>query len=330
LKDSEPLGLNPISQLCTLALELLSESSAKGLRLVGYSTAVGAAILSALMPSVSKPILANTSPLFFTAVAIFCPALVFTPLSIRAKENRKLQRRGYMILAASALVANLIAPLLYFIGVSQTTASNAVLLSNGEMMFTVIIAALFFGERLSRKGTLALGILAVGIVAVITNLQSSFSLVDFAQPGNVLILGSTLCWGIDNNVTSAITQKLNVARLIQLKALISGLGLFALAALFNQIYFKSDTVLFAIVLFGLVIFSGSFFLSVETLRRLGAITMTIVFPINTVFGLFFAFLLLGEGITLIQVASVGFILFGIFLLTRRGSVARQGIDLDQI
>ncbi len=282
------------------------------------------------MPSVSKQLLQNFSPLLFTAIVALSPALVFTPLSIRAKENRHLKRRGYMILAIMAVVANLIAPYLYFVGVKETTASNAALIANAEMVFTIVIASLFFGERLSRKGVLALSILAVGLIAVITNLQFSNSISDFTQPGNLLIVGACLCWGIDNNITSAISQRMNVARIIQLKALISGFGLLGLAIVLQGIHIDNTAVLLGVIAFGLVIFSGSFFLSIETLRRLGAITTTIVFPMNSVFGLFFAFVLLGEIITPIQIASIVLIIFGIYLLTRRGSVTREGLDLDQI
>jgi len=311
-------------------LEGSAKKSTQRFLLIGYLTALGAAILNGLMPSLSKPILQSFSPLFFTAIVALAPALVFTPLSIRSKENKRITRRGYFVLASMAVAANLVAPYLYFLGVKMTTASDSVLLSNAEMLFTVLIAMMFFGERLSRRGGIALTVIAVGVVAVITNLEFSTSVTNFVQPGNILILGATLFWGIDNNVTSAITQVVNVARIIQLKALISGFGLLGLAALLHEVDLTNADTLLEVIIFGLVIFSGSFFLSFETLRRLGAITTTIIFPINSMFGLFFAVALLGESISVVQIASVALILSGIFLLTRKGSVTRQGIDLDQI
>ena len=84
-----------------------------------------------------------------------------------------------------------------------------------------------------------------------------------------------------------------------------------------------------VFILGVFVFSGSAFLSIQSLKRLGAITTTIVFPISSVFGLIFAYVLLGENITFVQIASVIIILFGIYLLTRRGSVIREGINLEQ-
>jgi drug/metabolite transporter (DMT)-like permease len=298
--------------------------------LVGYLTAFGAAILNALIPSLSKPLLVSVNPLLFTGLVTLTPAFLFTPVSIKSRENKRFKTRGYLILAISAVAANLVAPYMYFIGLRETTASNAVLLANAEMIFTVLIATRFFGERLSKKGVFALSILAVGIICVVTDLQFSISFESFIQPGNVLIILATLLWGVDNNVTSAITQKFDVARVIQLKALISGLGLISIAFFLHAIVFNGAWQLVEILLFGLLVFSGAVYLSIETLRRLGAVTTTIVFPINSAFGLFFAFALLGESITLLQVMSLILIFFGIYLLTRKGSVVRMGINLEQI
>ncbi|HZW55370.1 MAG TPA: DMT family transporter [Nitrososphaerales archaeon] len=297
---------------------------------IGYLTAVGAALASGLMPSVSKPILANVNPLFFTAIVTLAPALWFTPISMRSRENKRMRRGGYLILGATAVAGSLVAPYIYFLGVQETAASNAALLANGEMLFTVLIAMMFFGERLSRKGVLALTILAIGIITVITNLQFSTSLEDFIQPGSILILVATLLWGVDNNVTSAITDRVNVARIIQLKALISGAGLLLIAFLAGAATVSSTSELIQVIAFGIILFSGGVFLSIETLKRLGAITTTIVFPINSMSGLVFAFILLGENITLLQICSVVLMLFGIYLLTRKGSVVREGIFLEQI
>ena len=296
---------------------------------LGYIAAIGAAILGGLLPALSKPILEVVNPLFFTAIVTLAPAILFTPISLQATENKHIRRNGLIILAATSVAGGLVAPYLYFVGLRETSASDAALLANGEMVFTVLVAALFFGEKLSKKGLLSLGLLAIGIIAVITGLQFSTSIANFSDPGHVLILAATLLWGIDNNVTSAITERVNVARIIQLKALIAGGGLLFIAFLFHEAKVADFDQFLEVFLFGLIVFSGSAFLSIQTLKRLGAITTTIVFPITSVFGLFFAYVLLGETISAVQIGSVIVIILGIYLLTRKGSVIREGINLEQ-
>jgi len=297
---------------------------------LGYFAAFGAAILGGLLPSISKPLLNIVSPLLFTTIVTFAPAILFTPVSIRSKENKHIKKQGYAILAASAIASGLIAPYIYFVGLQESTASDAALLGNGEMIFTVLIATMFFGERLSRRGFFALTLLTFGIVAVITDLQFSPKSLDLAAPGHVLILAATFLWGVDNNVTSAITERVDVARIIVIKSIISGTGLLFIAFLLHALVVNSVADLLYVFLFGVIVFSGTAFLSIQSLKRLGPITTTIVFPITSIFGLIFAYILLGENITVLQVGSVIVILFGIYLLTRPGSVIREGINLEQI
>jgi drug/metabolite transporter (DMT)-like permease len=296
---------------------------------LGYFAALGASLLGGLLPSISKPLLDIVNPLLFTTIVTFAPAVLFTPISIQSGENKHIRKRGYAILAASAITSGLIAPYIYFVGLQQSTASDAALLGNGEMVFTVVIATMFFGERLSRKGFFALTLLAFGIVAVITDFQFSSTSVSLTAPGHILILAATFLWGVDNNVTSAITERVNVARIIQIKAIISGVGLFAIAYLLHDLVVKNMSDLLYVFIFGVVVFSGTAFLSIQSLKRLGPITTTIVFPITSVFGLIFAYVLLGEDITILQVGSVIVIIFGIYLLTRPGSVIRE-VNFEQI
>ncbi|HYB03518.1 MAG TPA: DMT family transporter [Nitrososphaerales archaeon] len=297
---------------------------------LGYFAALGAALLGGLLPSVSKPLLDLVNPLFFTTIVSFAPAILFTPISLHSKDNKHIRKQGYAILAASAIGSGLVAPYIYFVGLKESTASDAALLGNGEMVFTVLVATMFFGERLSRKGFLALTLLAFGIVAVITDLQFSASVLNLTAPGHVLILAATFLWGVDNNVTSAITERVDVARIIQIKSIISGAGLFAIAYLLHELVVKNLSDLLYVFIFGIFVFSGTAFLSIQSLKRLGPITTTIVFPMTSVFGLIFAYVLLGENITILQVGSVIVILLGIYLLTRPGSVIREGINLEQI
>jgi drug/metabolite transporter (DMT)-like permease len=82
-------------------------------------------------------------------------------------------------------------------------------------------------------------------------------------------------------------------------------------------------------LLGLIVFSGSSFLSIQSLKRLGAIRTTIIFPISSIFGLIFAVVLLHETITFYQICSVGIIVLGIDILTSKNSVIKEGMMLEQ-
>ena len=308
-------------------MESLTQKRSSNFILIGYLAVLGSALLSGLIPSVSKPALTNMSPILFTAIVTLTPAVLFTPLTMRSStENKHIRKWGFVILSLTAVAGAFVAPYIYFLGLKQTQASDAALLGNGEMVFTVLIASLFFGERLGRKGVLAMLFLGAGIVIAITDLQFSGNMLDITSSGHLLILGATFLWGVDNNVTGAIADRLIVAKIVQLKALIAGIGLFAAAALTNSLSYSGPMMLVYALVLGLVVFSGSAFLSIQSLKRLGAIRTTLVFPISTVFGLLFASQLLHEQITFYQVISVGIIILGIDLMMKKNSVIREGAE----
>jgi drug/metabolite transporter (DMT)-like permease len=65
---------------------------------------------------------------------------------------------------------------MFFFGVRQTTASDASLLANGETIFSIMLAILFFKERLKPVGCLSSLMVLAGLVVVTTNLKFHSSL----------------------------------------------------------------------------------------------------------------------------------------------------------
>ncbi len=108
-------------------------------------------------------------------------------------------------------------PVVYFFGLQTTAASDASLLANAEMVFTILIASIAFREKLNRTGLLAVILVSIGVVVVTTNLQFSSSLFDFVSPGHLLILASGLCWGFDNNIITYASERIDVVKFIQFR-----------------------------------------------------------------------------------------------------------------
>lgn len=67
------------------------------------------------------------------------------------------------------------------------------------------------------------------MVIVTTDLNfSDFTLQQIHYPDWLLII-SMLCWGMDNNLSRILAQKINVAKIAQLKSAIGGAILFGVA-----------------------------------------------------------------------------------------------------
>ena len=124
-----------------------------------------------------------------------------------------LKRKNYLYIFAIAISGAVVAPTLYFMGLEQTTASHASIVSIAEIVFTALIAILFFGDRIKPIGYVGiiLVLLAVFIITTAQNFQALGSLTKINY-GDLLIVASTFFWGIDNNISKIVSHKINAAK----------------------------------------------------------------------------------------------------------------------
>jgi drug/metabolite transporter (DMT)-like permease len=286
----------------------------------GFLCAVISAILFGSISTIAKPTLTSVNPIFLAALVYLISALTLSPLAHISKTELG-DKRTYFYIILVALFGGVIAPIFYFSGLEQTTASDTAILSDAEMLFTVILALLFFKEKLNRFGYLAVILVILGIITVTTNLEFSQSLFDISL-GNLLILLSTVFWALDNNISRVITQKIsNVARIAQIKSAIGGSIVLGLMFLLDIPFEIDFTLLPNIFLLGVGGFATSIFFFLKALQRIGAIKTLIVFSISSPIGLVFAAIFLGETISLYQVIATSVIIFGIYLLYTKGEIS---------
>jgi drug/metabolite transporter (DMT)-like permease len=300
------------------------------LSLLGYASILVTSVLLGVFPSLSKPIMNTINPVFFTANVSLAPILIFTPLFLNSRRKKKefsrpVGKRLYGIIAISSTIGGIIGPIAYFAGLKTAPASDASLLANGEMVFTIVLATFFFKEKMNRAGLTAVILVTVGVVVIASNLSFSNSVFNFTETGHLLILFSGLVWGLDNNIITYASERIEVLKFIQIRSVITGPLLFLLAYLLSA--FPSASISISeylyIFLIGILVFGGALYFNFLALREMGAIRSTLIFPIQSIFGLIAAFILLDEPIGYLQILSVGIILVGIYLLTRSGSVRKE-------
>ena len=203
---------------------------------------------------------------------------------------------------------------MYFTGVQESSAVNASLLGNGEVLFTALIGFGIFHESLRRR-QLAEGLLiALGVIVVSSNLQSGGVSLIQGLSGNVLIVGATIFWSIDNNLSRVASQRMGLSMVAKFKGLIGGgITILLLVASSSLVVPVTSLPLIAILA---VIFTAMTLLSVGAFRLIGAVRTILVFSTSSILGPLFAFVVLGEGISLIQVAGGALILCGVYLIQR--------------
>lgn len=186
------------------------------------------AILAAALYAISAPfskLLLNVMPSMLMAGFLYLGAglgmgLIFLARKINPVEKRELSlTKKELPYTVMMIVLDIAAPILLLFGLRSTSAANASLLNNFEIVATALIALLVFKEAVSVR--LWAGILFVTVSCALLSLEDIGG-IRFSG-GSVLILLACVCWGIENNCTRKLSDK-DPLEIVLLKGLFSGAG----------------------------------------------------------------------------------------------------------
>lgn len=285
----------------------------------GYVFALLSALTFGLVSAMAKPVVSSVNPLLLASFVYLISAITLTPLAQKTKFGSMKKRDYYLILLIS-LSGAVIAPSLYFSGLVHTTASDAALLANGEVFFSVLLAMVFFKEKLNSLGYVSVLLILVGLIIVTTNLDFSYFTLEQIHYQDVLVITSMLFWALDNNLSRIIAQKLHSAKIVQIKSAIGGTSLFMITIFWFKIPLDLDIQQIpAIILLGTVGFASSLYFFLNGLKHIGTIKTIMIFSLSSVFGLVSAFILLGEQISFYQIIAAGIMFGGVYLMNKKES-----------
>lgn len=295
----------------------------------GYLFAIISAALFGSISTIAKPALSATiHPLLLSSIVYLVAAMVMTPIAYRSNTSNDdddsntlfLKRKNYLYIFAIAILGAVVAPTLFFMGLEQTTASHASILSIAEIVFTALIAILFFGEQIKPIGYVGviLVLLAVFIITTAQNFQTLGSLTKITY-GDLLIVASTFFWGIDNNISKIVSHKINAAKIVQLKSLIGGSLLIAIVIILGIKININLTQIPIIILLGAGGFGMSIFFFLHSLRRIGTVRSIVILSTSSIFGVIFSIAFLHEQLQVLQVAAILVMVFGIYLVNRKNN-----------
>ncbi len=162
------------------------------------------------------------------------------------------------------ILLDVAAPICLLLGLRWTTAANASLLNNFEIVATAIIALAIFKEKISAR--LWLGILFITISCALLSFEDVSSL-RFSY-GSLFILLACALWGLENNCTRKISSK-DPLQIVLLKGIFSGLGSVVIGICIGE-RITAVWSIFAAMGIGLVAYGLSIFFYVYAQRLLGA------------------------------------------------------------
>lgn len=286
---------------------------------LGFLSVLLAAALFGSVFTVAKVPLASMDPLALSAVIYTISGLSLIPFARASFRLDRRELRYMLVITAFGAVA---APVLLLYGLQQTDASDASILANGEVLFTVVLSSIFFGEKpRGRVGMLAIAIVVVGLFMATTDMKFSGTVLQF-NAGNIMILSSMFLWAIDNNVSRRLTtfSSITPAKIAMIKSLVGGLAMLAITAAigkWGEIADVAPEMWLLIAGMSVSGFGGALLLFLEGIKRIGTIKTMSVFSMTPIFGIAIAAIALGESISVFQGIATGMIIFGILLVSRR-------------
>jgi drug/metabolite transporter (DMT)-like permease len=294
-----------------LGLRLTFSSFMHSNIIIGYGSAIVAAILFGCVSTIGKPIVSTVDPLLLSSIIYLTAGLFFTPPA--AMISSKITRKSFLLIIVSAVSGAAIAPIIFFQGLKMSTAADTALLVNGETVFSILFALLIFKERLKPVGYIATILILSGVFLVTTNLDFNSSIFSL-NIGNVLVILATCIWGFDNNICKVIARQLHISKLIQLKALIGGTILIGTVFVLGIPFNINSEQLISIILLGVFGFAISLYLYLHSIKRIGVIKASSLLSLSAVFGIIFAMVFLGESINVNQIIAISVMIFGIHLM----------------
>lgn len=235
----------------------------------GIAFAILAAALYAINAPFSK-ILLEFMPPTLMAGFLYVGAgigMIFIALmrKIKKYEAKELKlTKSELPYTIAMIVLDIAAPICLLFGLNSTTAANASLLNNFEIVATAIIALMVFKEKISTR--LWFGIFFVTLSCGILSFEDISSL-RFSY-GSLFVLLATICWGFENNCTRKISSK-DPSQIVLLKGIFSGIGSLIIGLFIGErIEALWSTV--AVLCVGFVAYGLSIYFYVYAQRLLGA------------------------------------------------------------
>lgn len=284
------------------------------------------ALLAAALYAVNSPfskLLLDFMPSTLMAGFLYIGAGIGMGVIALIRKWRKVEHTEEKITKAdlpytvAMIVLDIAAPIFLLLGLSYTTAANASLLNNFEIVATALIALMIFKERISPR--LWFGILLVTASCTILSFEDISSLT-FSH-GSLFILLACVCWGVENNCTRRLSAK-DPLEIVLLKGIFSGLGSVTIGLCIGERITVIWSV-FAVLGVGFVAYGLSIFFYVYAQRILGAARTSAYYAVAPFIGTLLSLVIFRELPNCMFFVALGLMMIGAWLCASDAPIIRK-------
>ncbi|MDI9614248.1 DMT family transporter [Methanothermobacter sp.] len=297
----------------------------------GYLSIITATVFFGMSATLDKIMLSEMHPITIGAYTYLIAGIfLFMVRQSPLKENildvlnrsgeieSRITGRDYLLLLLTALLSTVIAPVLFLTGLGETTAVNASLLLNIEVLFIIILGYLIFRETLKFKDFLGIMLLVSGAAYLVSEgeFQSLFN--NVVVSGNLLVILAAFFWSLDTVLSKFLSKKRDLILLSGIKSSVGGFLLLIIMLILGLSTALPPEMLPYALMVSIFSIGCSFILIYIAVREIGAAMVGSLFPLSSLFGAIFAFLILNEPFSAMQVVSGIVMLTGVIILYWNG------------
>ena len=229
-------------------------------------------------------------------------------------------RRDWLMLAVLGLLGYYGASIFDFIGLKYISAGLERLILFTYPTLTLLIGVLFMGRAIRRREVGALLLSYAGIGLAFVHDLSFAGTADTVLIGGLFVFASSLTYSVYLTGSAPMIHRLGAARFTAWVMVISTLA--------TEIHYFSvnslSTLIQPLAIYGygaaMTVFStiAPMFMLSAAIRRIGPSTTVLIGTLGPVLTIFFSWWLLGEPISLQQMAGTTLVLAGVFLVSSGG------------
>jgi len=279
-----------------------------------------AVILWAVNFSLVKIALREFSPLGFNGIRLSFASLVLLGFLAVKGEGIRLSRQDLGKLFLLGLAGNTFYQMAFIHGFDLTTASNSAIIIAVSPAIIALLSSYLKHESVHWAAWLGIIVSFVGLFLVITNQHGTVELGRIRMKGDLLIFLGVLFWAVYTVTAKPLLERITP---LKLTAISMGLGTLAYLPFCVKPILAEDYKRISTAAWGSLLFSGFFALAVcyviwyASVKKVGNSKTAIYDNLIPVMTVFFAWIFLGERLTVLQGVGAGVIFLGVYL-ARRG------------
>jgi len=260
--------------------------------------------------------LAYTNSDYLQTSAIRAIVVVFTALLyvfLTGRKKLKITKNQLSKILYIAIAGTVIGDLLYFFALTKISVLNAVLIGHMQPIFVILMGFIFLKEdKLTRFDYIGILTMIIAALFVTTKTPENLFMIKLGTMGDIYVLLATVAWATTAIVTRKYLRELNAGVVTFYRYLIASVIFVVYLSL------KSSLVLSNIyqILVGVIVGAGTI-LYYESMKRIKAAQVSAMELSTPFFATVFAFLILRERVTVMQISGLVLLFAGVCFLSKK-------------